>query len=293
MGGDGHPRVGPIGMIGWQRLGAEHIQRGMADLACVQCRQKRIIVDQRAASGVDDDSTARQQRQTPGIKNINGFRRLRQQAHQDFRLCQRPVQPVRPVLTVNQRQGPGAVAPPGHREIQRRQRQRRRPAQFAQPQHRHRAFARQGRHHRIAPDPVLPVDMGVHPQMMAQHMAHDIFDHAFGQFMVDHAAQRLGQRRVARIFLDPRPQAQHRLAAGKGGEIADRATGGKDDIIDHRRVGCPVADHHIQPEIGTGGRQQVAVVAPVRRARREKYLHHHGATLADGHGRFGSGQRRP
>jgi hypothetical protein len=81
----------------------------------------------------------------------------------------------------------------------------------AKAQHGHRAIARQRRAEPARQVPSCSVDMRVHPEVVAQHVAGDPFHHAFGQPVIDHARQRHLERGVAGHVLDPGPEVQDRL----------------------------------------------------------------------------------
>ncbi len=73
MGGDGDAGMGPVGVILRQRFNAEHIQCGMADMARGECSEEGVIVDQRAAAGVQDCGPLGQQGEGAGVQQVFGY----------------------------------------------------------------------------------------------------------------------------------------------------------------------------------------------------------------------------
>ncbi len=119
--------------------------------------------------------------------------------------------------------------------------------------------------------------MRIHPEVVAQRMSYDIFDHSLRQRRVDHAAERLGERRVGHDPLDPGPEVQHRLAAGERREIGDRATRGEDDVIDGSRIWRSVGQRNVKPGGREGVLQRCAILGPEIGARGEEDGDGHGA----------------
>lgn len=79
-------------MIGGQGLGSEHVQNRVADMAAIERGQQRRILDQRAATGIDQRRPLRQQRQPVRIHQVAGCRSIGQQQDQDFGPAQGAVQ---------------------------------------------------------------------------------------------------------------------------------------------------------------------------------------------------------
>lgn len=73
MGGDGDPGVCPKRMVLGQGFGVEHVQRRMPDMAGIKRREKRLIVDQGPATGVQDHRPLGQQGKTLGVQKVPGF----------------------------------------------------------------------------------------------------------------------------------------------------------------------------------------------------------------------------
>jgi len=59
----GDAGVGPERVICGQRFDAEHVERGVCDLAAIESRQQGVVVDKRAAPRIDDDRALGQPRQ--------------------------------------------------------------------------------------------------------------------------------------------------------------------------------------------------------------------------------------
>ena len=228
MGGHGDAGMRPVAVIGGQRFGAKHIQRGMADMPGVKRRQQRVVVDQGAAPGVDQRRAARHPAQCPRVDQVGGRGGVGQQGDDDLRLVQNPPQPFIAVVAGDFSVLLRASAPAQNREAQTRQRASAGNAQRAQAQHRHRAFRSQGGS--FGHPASLPGGIGARGmQMGAQHMADHVFHHALRQTRIDHAAQRLGQCPVAGDLLDPGPQVLHQLALHIRREIGNRPTTGRVD----------------------------------------------------------------
>mmetsp|Transcript_24112 Transcript_24112/g.44757 ORF Transcript_24112/g.44757 Transcript_24112/m.44757 type:complete len:189 (-) Transcript_24112:1025-1591(-) len=116
--------------------------------------------------------------------------------------------------------------------------------------------------------------MGVHPEMQAQDVAGDPFDHPLGQGRIDHAAERDFQCLIAHHRLDTRPKVQHRLGAGIGCEILHLGIGGIDDVVDDfGRHGC--GDLRLNPNIGDGGAQGSLVFGPAGFGRGKQDVNSH------------------
>ena len=269
MGRDGDAGMGPERVILRQRLDPEHVQCGMADLTRGEGGQKGVVVDQGTPAGVQDDGAARQEAKGFGVQDVLGLGCLGQQGHRDLRAGQGGAQ-VGGCLDAGHVLG--RPAPPGDREIQRAKRPRAGGSQRPHPQHRHRPFPGQRRTGRL-PHMRGVHDVTVHPQMMAQRVAHDPFHHALGQPGIDHPAQGLGQGGIADDALDPGPQAQHGLAAGEGREILQRRRRGVDDVIDGPRVRCFGHQAPRDPRFGQQVRQNVAVLMPQRGGGKEDQGH--------------------
>ncbi len=73
--------------------------------------------------------------------------------------------------------------------------------------------------------------MGVHTEMMAQGVAGDPFDHAFGEAAADHAGERDLERRIGCDMLDPGPEIEHSPGAGVGRKILHIRVRGIDDVV--------------------------------------------------------------
>jgi hypothetical protein len=237
MGGHGDLGMGPEGVLRRQRLGAEDVERGMADLPAVEGGEKRVVVDQRSAAGVHDDRAFRQEREGAGVQGVFRGGRVGQEQDDDLRpgAAWRRAHPAMGGLDAFD--GLGRPRPAQHPEVQRRQRLCAGRAEDAKAQHRHRAVARQRRSGARAPHPVLAVDMGVHAQVVAQDVAGDPLHHAFGQAVIDHPRQRDLERGVAGHILHPGPEVQDRLEPREGREIRQAAVRGVDDVVDLRRGG--------------------------------------------------------
>jgi hypothetical protein len=67
--------------------------------------------------------------------------------------------------------------------------------------------------------------------MRTQGMTDDPFDHASPEAVIDHAAQRLRQRRVADDLFDTGPKAQYGARIAERGEIGDGTAGRVDDVV--------------------------------------------------------------
>ena len=230
----------------------------MGDVARGQAAQQGVVVDQGAATGVQDHGARWQEAKGFGVQDILGFGRSRQQGDNDAGTAQGGAQVGR---GGDAGHGFLRAAPPRHRKMQGGKGVGAGGAKGAHAEQRDRSFPGQRRAGRV-PDVARVDDMAVHPEMVAQRMAHDPFDHALGQAAVDHAAQRLGQGCVAHDPLDPGPQAEHGLAAGEGGKVLQRGRGGIDDVIDRRRIGC--LGHHVagNPGLDQQRWQDVAVFGP-------------------------------
>ena len=83
---------------------------------------------------------------------------------------------------------------------------------------------------------VAATDILIHPEVMAQSVAHAPFDHPLGQAIIDHPRQWHRQCFIADNRLDPGPKAQDRLTAGVGRKILQSAGWRIDDIVHRGRV---------------------------------------------------------
>ena len=87
-----HLRMVPERAAGRQRLLAEHVQRGAAEMAGVE-RLDQVVLDQvLAARDVDHAGAVRQLGEGGGIQDADGLRGERQQADQDVGAVQEGVQ---------------------------------------------------------------------------------------------------------------------------------------------------------------------------------------------------------
>src|SRR6056297_314437 len=81
---DRYLRVRPERVLRRQGFGAEDIESGMRKIPAVEARKKGRVVDQRAASGVQNHRTFRQQANRRGIKGVLRVSRQRQEKNEDL-----------------------------------------------------------------------------------------------------------------------------------------------------------------------------------------------------------------
>jgi hypothetical protein len=237
MGCHGDLRMRPEGMLCRKGFGPENVKRGMRELPAVERGKERVVVDERPAPGVHDNRALGQERQGARIQGVFRRRSVGQQEHDDRGLSKGGVEALGPVCGLDPVDGLGRARPAQHVEVQRRKRLCAGRPQHAESQHRHRTVPRQRRGGARAPHPVLPMQIGVHAEVMAQDMAGDPFHHALGQPVVDHARQRHRERGIACHVLHPRPEVQDRFQPCEGREIRQAAVRGIDDVVDIGRVG--------------------------------------------------------
>ena len=135
------------------------------------------------------------------------------------------------------RDGFGAARPAMGLEVERGQRPGAGAAQNAEAEDRNAPVPCERGRVTAAPDAVLPEDMAIHAEVMAQHMTRDPFHHTLGQAVIDHPRERHLERGISHHILDPRPEVQHRLEPRIGGEIGQPAVRGIDDVIHLCRIG--------------------------------------------------------
>ena len=92
--GDDHARMLPERMIFRQRLLGEYIEQRETKTSSIEPCQQRILVDQRAAPGVDQRRVVGQQRKRFGVEQVPGFGRRWQHAEQHVGLRQQFAQPI-------------------------------------------------------------------------------------------------------------------------------------------------------------------------------------------------------
>jgi hypothetical protein len=180
------------------------------------------------------------------------------------------VQTIRAMGGLDARDVLGRSRPAQHPEVQRCERLGAGRAQDAKAQHGNRAVACQGRSGACAPDAVLAVDMRVHPQVVAQHVARDPLHHAFGQAVIDHARQRDLERGIAGHVLHPCPEVQDRLEPRVGGEVRQAAVGRVDDVVDLRRGGVHRERRMAEPGLCQRCPERGFVLVPTLRLRGEE-----------------------
>ena len=73
-------------------------------------------------------------------------------------------------------------------------------------------------------------------QMMAQHIADHVINHAFAQTPIHHPRQRLGQGRVGNQLVRSGPEALNQAHIDKGGQIIIIAGRGIDDVFNTGRI---------------------------------------------------------
>jgi len=174
VGRDGHFGMRPERV----RLDAEHVQRGMAERACVQRRDERVIVDQGASTRVDDCGIGGQQRQGFGIDDVGRRGRVRQEQDDDIGIVKGVFKPRLAVVAGDVCDVFGPAAPAMDVEMEGGQLLRAGCSKRAHAKHANLAVAGQWRR-AFQPCAALAVDVAVHAEMVAQGVAGDPFDHAF------------------------------------------------------------------------------------------------------------------
>src|SRR5712664_2312498 len=76
-------RMTPEGVFRWQRLYAEYIERGAAELALVEQLQQHRLIEERSAGYVDDERVERQHLEHAAIDRTRGLGRMRCGDHED------------------------------------------------------------------------------------------------------------------------------------------------------------------------------------------------------------------
>ena len=137
MGGEDDPGLLPERVILGQRLLAEHVQHGAADMAGLDLRNQVGIDHMAAAPHVDHIGAGLQQRQRAGVDDVAGLVVQGQQVDQNARLGQKAVQAVHAAEAFDALQLARRAAPAIDLEIEHRQRPGHALAHLAQAHHAH------------------------------------------------------------------------------------------------------------------------------------------------------------
>ena len=205
----------------------------MGEAAAVERLEQRGVVDQAAAAGVDQPR-ARAAAGRGGaassrfsVAGVPGSRVTRMSAAR----APRRGRPRRRGSAMPGELARAAAPAAGRRSRGGRAWRRRRGRSRRGRAGRRERSRRERRDDAVAPDAVLAERGGVDAEVVAQHVAGDPFRHAAGR-----PGSTMRQSGTARVgaddVLDAGPEAEHRLEAGEGREVGDRAAGAVDDIVE-------------------------------------------------------------